>query len=106
MARPPALRKQGGGTEAEFRAQSNVEQALASVGTSIITNGTYIEGIFLANTGSVPVAHKLGRPWRGYIVCKNNANALVYDVENSGNDESKFITLTASAGTRVSLWVF
>lgn len=101
--RPPAFRKQGGGTEAEFRAQSNIESSIASVGNSIILDGTLLENVSLSTAGT-SVDHKLGRAYRGYIVCKNDTFC---DIKITSNNDSKlFIQLQSSANCTVSLWVF
>lgn len=68
-----------------------------------ILNGTQLDGIQLS-TSPLRVSHKLGRQPLGYIVVKRNANATVYDADDS--QPTLFLNLTASASVTVSLWVY
>jgi hypothetical protein len=104
MGKPFNYRKNAaGGTEENFRAQSNIESAFTALGSSIITNGSYLENITLGTTAT-SLAHKLGRPYRGYIVCKSSAAAKVYNAPDT--DTGKFINLLSDVATTVSIWVF
>lgn len=103
MSKPQAFRKQGGGTEDSFRAQSNVETAFGNLSKSIILDGALLENVAVG-TAATNVDHKLGRKYRGYFICKNSALATVKDAASV--DDSKFITLQASVATTVSIWVF
>lgn len=103
MARPQPFRKQAGGTQESFTSQSNVEAAFGGLAKSIILDGVYIENIPISTTETI-VEHKLGRVYRGYIICKNNTFCEIKQLDK--NDVSKFITLQATANTTVSLWIF
>jgi len=99
-----ALRKQGGGTDENFRAQSNLESFVAPISKSIILNGVLVEDVILT-TSSTAIEHKLGRKPRGYIICKNNATTSVYTPVASTSPEL-FENLAASASCTVSIWFF
>ena len=103
MARPQALRKQGGGSDEVFRAQSNVEAAYGGLAKTVLLDGVFLENITV-NTTETLVEHKLNRPFRGYIICKNNTFCDLKSTDTQ--DVTKFITLQASATCVVSLWVF
>ncbi len=103
MAKPGSLRKQGGGTDESFRLQSNVESAYGNLSKSIILDGVFLEGVSVT-TGESLVEHKLDRPFRGYIICKNDTFSSIKSTD--AKDTSKFITLTATANCTISLWVF
>jgi len=98
-----SFRKQGGGTEEVFRAQSNSENAFGMLGRALIVDGTLLEGITIG-TSSTSIEHKLGRDYRGYIICKNDT--FCYVKANTDTNKKLFINLQASAQCVVSLWVF
>ena len=101
-----AFRKQAGGSEETFRAQSNVESAIGSLSRSVLMNGNLIENVQLSTTPAL-VEHKLGRASRGYIVCKSNSAATVYSAASVATvDSSLFENLVASAATTVNIWFF
>jgi hypothetical protein len=101
--RAQPFRKQAGGTQESFTAQSNVEAAFGNLGRSIILDGVYIENITVGTTPTL-VQHKLNRAFRGYIICKQDTFTDVKFV--SGNDVTLFLTLQAVASCTVSLWIF
>lgn len=103
MSRPKPFRKQGGGSEESFRQQSNVETAFGNLSKSILLDGTLLENVSIG-TVATNVDHKLGRTYRGYIICKNSTLCTIKDA--SSVDDSKFLTLQASVATTVSIWVF
>lgn len=104
MGKPFNFRKNaGGGDEENFRAQSNVESAFAAIGSPLISNGIYIENVAVT-TSAISLAHKLGRAYRGYIVCKSSTASKVFNAPDT--DATKFINLQSDIATTVSIWVF
>lgn len=103
MATAP-FRKQGGGTEDEFRKQSNVESALNGLKNAVILDGTLIENVSVSTTATL-IAHKLNRPIRGYFICSNNTLCNIASV-NGTFDKTLFINLIASAPCTLNLWIF
>lgn len=67
-----------------------------------IIDGIMIENIVVNTTGTV-VQHTLGRPLRGYLVVKKNANVTIWD---STADTTELLKLISSGTATVSLWVF
>lgn len=102
MAGLKPFRKRGGGTEESFQVQSAVETALTPLSSSII-NGTLLENLSV-DTTATNIAHKLGRSYRGYLVCR--CSALVTVSDQVSEDNSLFIKITSSAPAIISLWVF
>lgn len=98
------FRKQGGGDEDNFRAQSNVENALNGLRSSLILDGTLIEDVAVGTTETL-IAHKLQRPIRGYIIVKNNTLTAVAATSGTFN-KNLFLGLIASSACTVSLWIF
>jgi hypothetical protein len=98
-----SLRKQGGGTEETFRAQSNADSAFGDIGRSLILDGVLLENIAIG-TANTQVEHKLGRAYRGYIICKNGTFCDIRS--NSDANNKLFLNLQATVSCTVSLWVF
>lgn len=101
--RAQPFRKQAGGTQESFTAQSNVETAFGNLGRSIILDGVYLENIAVG-TAETQIAHKLNRTYRGYIVCKNDSFCELKAV-STGN-QALFVTLQSTVPCTVSLWIF
>lgn len=76
--------------------------ALASVP---LVDGVLLENVVLTAGAFAPVAHRLARPWRGFLVVARNANAVVWN-QSPGTDAGVFIYLQPSANVTVNLWVF
>ena len=104
MANQP-FRKQGGGTEAEFRQQSNVEVSLKGLSNIAILDGALLKNVQVS-TSETLVPHKLGRPYQGYIICSNNAYTAVKLNSSTTSDAKLFISLSSSAPCTLTLWVF
>jgi hypothetical protein len=103
MAKISPLRKQAGGSDESFRQQSNTEAAYGGLVKIAIIDGVLLENLSVSATGTL-IEHKLNRNFRGYIICKNDTFC---DIKASASpDDSKFISLQASASCVVSLWVF
>lgn len=99
-----SFRKQGGGDEDSFRQQTNVDTSLNGFKNSIILDGVLVESV-VVGTSETLVSHKLSRPIRGYIVCKNNVLTQISDTVGT-YDKTLFIGLKAGATCTISLWIF
>jgi hypothetical protein len=98
------FRKQGGGTDDEFRKQTNAEVSFQGLRNAFILDGTLLENVAVGTTETL-IAHKLGRAIRGYLICNNNTLCTV--ASTSGTfDKTLFIGLIASSACTLSLWVF
>lgn len=87
------------------RVQDRIKATLGALVQVPLFDGVLIENLELTSGAFTPVPHKLARPWRGYIVVANGANAVVWN-QSPGNDASTFLYLQPSASVTVTLWVF
>jgi hypothetical protein len=83
------------------KVQNAIEQSLAPINNSAIIDGVLITGVALT-TANAQISHTLDRIPLGYIVVGSSAYANVKDAAR----DSKTITLSSSATTTISLWVF
>jgi hypothetical protein len=90
---------------------ANTDRAVAEVRKDIealrsdISKGSLLVGISVTATAK-PIAHKLGRKAKGYLVVGSTV-ATSYADENAGKaDLDKFIYVKAALATTISLWVF
>jgi len=70
-----------------------------------LANGILIKGITLSST-TKRVSHQLSRPYAGFIVVDQNAQADVWRDASDTSRPQDAIPLKASANVTVSLWVF
>jgi len=103
MPKPTAFRQINTNDRELKLIQSNIDSAINSVIRAQILDGVLLESVALV-TGANKIEHKLDRKYVGYIVVRNNSTATVYD--SSSIETDVYVTLTASAPTTVSLWVF
>lgn len=87
------------------RVQDRIKATLGALVQVPLFDGVLIENLELTSGAFTPVPHRLARPWRGYIVVANGANAVVWN-QSPGNDASTFLYLQPSASVTVTLWVF
>lgn len=85
------------------RLSDSIRRAFEGLTKSPIVSGSLITDIDLSTT-AIRVEHKLGRKPLGYIVVRQNANAVVYEQDEERQD--LFLNLRSSATVRVSLWIF
>lgn len=82
--------------------QANLIQTLQPILKSDIIDGTILRDVSLVS-GSNTIDHNLNRPVEGWIIIDQVGNAAtVYRT----SWDTRTITLTASADTTISLWVF
>ena len=87
------------------RVQDRVKAALDPLTSIPLLDGVLLEGVVITAGSFTPVAHRLARPWRGYLVLTRGANAVVWN-QTAGSDSGSFLYLQASANVTVNLWVF
>jgi len=80
--------------------QDNVSAAIQPLDTAPLTRGNLLTNVVLAS-GANPIAHKLGRIPTRWVITDINAAVTVY----RSNWDNAFLTLTASGGCTISLWV-
>lgn len=87
------------------RVQDRLRVAITALSSVPLLDGVLLENVALVSGSFTAVPHRLARPWRGYIVVANGANAVVWN-QSPGNDASTFLYLQPSASVTVTLWVF
>ena len=87
------------------RVQDRVKGSLDALVKQPFLNGVLLEDVALVSGSFQPVAHRLTRPWRGYLVLSRTANAVVWN-QTPGADAGVFMYLQPSANVTVNLWVF
>jgi len=86
--------------------QSKVKAAFDNINANLFLSGSILAGVSLTS-GSNVVNHKLGRRISGYIVVSSSVASTFNDNISLGSDAlQSSVTITASASTTVSLWVF
>lgn len=103
-SRPTALTKLNTESRELNATQANSQQALSVLLKNPLANGVLLEGIKLV-AGANSIEHKLLREVRGYLVVSSTATSTFHDDIQTKATDLKF-TLTSSAATTVSLWVF
>jgi hypothetical protein len=71
-----------------------------------IQNITTVGGVVISSTEDTYVAHKLGKPYRGYFVVKNNAPAVIYESSTENKTPNSYAVLRASVEATVTLMFF
>lgn len=85
--------------------QREVSDSLKKLNASPIARGRLLEDVALT-TGTVRVAHGLGRPVIGFYVVDAVAQATVWRDATDVGSPNIFLPLISSAAATVSLWVF
>jgi len=82
-------------------------QVIEKLDTIPILDGVFLEDIALAASGDTIVDHKLGRRYRGWIICGKSSDGDIYeDVTGNNNPERQIILTNSSGALNVNLWVF
>lgn len=99
-----SLKTQGGGTDENFRAQSNIESFVSPLARTEILNGVLLENI-VVTTVATEIQHKLGRKARGFILVKSNAAVTLHSPTDSSRSDL-FEIVQSTGNATVSLWFF
>lgn len=83
------------------KVQQNLQNALNPILKSAIVAGLQIDNVALS-TSPTDVDHKLGRLPQGWLLVDRSSDATVWATAKN----KSVLTLTASAATVVSLWVY
>lgn len=86
------------------RLQDALNKVFNAIFQKQILDGRFIENIDLTSASTKEIDHGLGKPIRGYIVVRKNANAVIY--ESVSSTPNATLILNTSANVRISLWVF
>lgn len=85
--------------------QRDTAEAFKQITNIPLIDGVLLEGIVFAAI-TIRVSHRLGRPYRGYIVVKQSASASLWVDATASGEDNNYIPLRSSAPVKVSLWVF
>lgn len=80
--------------------QQDIDVAINQAAT-LITKGVFLKDIDLSTEIRL-VDHKLNRIPEGFVICGQNADAVIWSVAKT----EKTLSMQASAPVRVSVWVF
>lgn len=97
------------GDDSATRGFRDVAVALNPVLTTPLINGNLVTSLTIPASGKLVVAHKLGRPARGFFVTNADANvSQPYAVAADQKTPNGGIVLTfdTGAGATVDVWVF
>lgn len=87
--------------------QEAAAETFATITSNPLLDFVYRDNVeLLAGVGVVNhVPHGLGRPWRGYIVCRRNCGAIVYEA-TAQTIPARFVSLETTANVVVALYMF
>jgi hypothetical protein len=83
-----------------------VQQALNEATAPAISGGRLIEDVEITAYEDKEVNHGLASPLQGWLVVRNDTEAIVWDAQAGSPAPSKTLTLRANADCTVSVWVF
>lgn len=86
-----------------YEVQTNINEVLNQLIIADFINGNLITAT--VGTSDTSIEHKLVRQFKGWVIVDKTDNVNVWRVED-GKDKTKFITLKASAGCTVTIYVF
>jgi hypothetical protein len=86
--------------------QTNIEQFSGGLSANIpIINGFIVTDVAITSGTAKTVDHALERP-PNWIVIKKNANATVWDSQDTNANPKRTLILNSSANVTVDLWIF
>lgn len=85
--------------------QRDAAEAFKQLSNIPLLDGVLVEDVVFASI-TVRVSHRLGRPYRGYIIVKQSASASLWVDATASGEDANYIPLRSSAAVKVSLWVF
>ena len=88
------------------RVQERIEDAILPIADSLIIDGQLIKNQSLSSGTTSIISHSLGRNINGYIVVRRNAAQHVFDLQDTNDNPSATLLLTADGTVTVDLWVF
>jgi hypothetical protein len=102
----PGVQKIEGVPYSLGKVQDALTTALGPVLGSAIVDGRLIEGVALASGSANTITHGLGRPPKGWLVVRSDADARYWDDQANNSTPGRTLRLNSSATATVSLWVF
>lgn len=113
---PPLVQHRGAGPDLQ-RAQDYVRQSVAPILASDIIHGNLLtfevdaanrrtEGIYFDAGVTKKVPHRLGRRPNGWMVVRDFGTTAHKLLEDAGNSDQAYLSLTSTVDCGVFLWVF
>ena len=87
--------------EASRRSQDSIIASVRQLASKEITAGILLKDLYI-KTSTTNVAHQLKRKPLGYIVCGQNAAAMIWQISL----DTQFLYLQASVNVTINLWAF
>lgn len=85
--------------------QDNLASAIDPLLKLPLSDSNLLEGIVL-ESGTNLINHKLGRPLRGWVVVRKNADESIYDDQENNALPAQKLSLVSSGDVTVDLIVF
>lgn len=86
--------------------QDTVKQLFQEIAPNPFLKGNLVKNISITSGTVSAVAHGLKDPVTGYIVTRNQANAVIWDTQSANSNAKLLFYLNASANTTVDVWFF
>lgn len=93
-----------------FRGIDQIYKSLSSIMKHPLLDGVLIRDLFIPNNINVPIDHKLGRPWRNWIIARwtginNTANTVREGTSSPALDRQFFLELRATNDVTIDVWI-
>ena len=89
-----------------MRVQDEVEQILNPLAKLEILDGHLLRDISITAGTPLVVNHGLARPVIGWVVVRKNANADIWDSQDTNRIVGRTLVLNSDANVQLSLYVF
>ena len=102
----PSLRRVRSSDDVVRQLQDAADSVLKVITKKEILDGNFLEDITITAGTPKVVNHLLGEKLRGWISVRKNAQAHVWDSQDTNQTPFSTLILNASASVTISLWVF
>ena len=86
--------------------QRSIQSIIEEIASKPHLDSFLLEDLVLTTGAANFVKHKLNRKVRGWFICKQNANAVIWEDETEDADEYTEIALKCSANITITLVVY
>ena len=93
-----------------FRGINQIYRALESIMKHPLIDGVLVSNLFLPNNVNVQIDHKLGRPWRNWIIARwigvnNTANTVREGTSSPALNSLYSLELRATNDVTIDVWI-
>lgn len=106
MAKPKLLLKLQSEDPVVNKLQDALKLTVNPLLLNPLLNGHLLEDVELSGNVQNIIQHKLGRDLKGWIICRQDALAGIYDMQSTNTTPDKTLIMVSTIATTVSLWVF